>query len=46
MGRGKNDTCENCIHAIDNRDDTYTCSLDRKVQEADNWCKHHESEDD
>ncbi|MDD3303742.1 MAG: hypothetical protein PHP54_02380 [Clostridia bacterium] len=46
MGRGKHDTCENCINASENRDGTYRCKLDRRDYEEDNWCKHHESEDE
>lgn len=46
MGRGRNDTCENCIHGEENRDGTYTCKLDKSENDKDNWCKHHESEDD
>lgn len=46
MGRGKYDTCKNCHHARENRDGTYRCTLDRSDNEADNWCKHHESDDD
>lgn len=45
MGRGKWDTCENCKYGSENRDGTYTCSLDRSENEKDNWCKHHEEEE-
>lgn len=46
MGRGKKDTCENCVNAIENRDDTYTCKLDKSTNEASDWCKYHKSEDE
>lgn len=43
MGRGKNDTCENCIHYDERRK---ICTLDKKEVEEDDWCKHHESQDE
>lgn len=43
MGRGKYDTCENCIH-YDERREIYT--LDKKEVEEDDWCKHHKSQDE
>ena len=46
MGRGKWDTCKNCVHAIENRDQTYRCTLDRTDNEEDYWCKHHKREDE
>lgn len=39
MGRGKYDTCENCINYDERRE---ICRLDKK----DDWCKHHKSEDE
>ena len=35
MGRGKYDTCENCIHGEENRDGTYRCKLDKSDNESD-----------
>ena len=48
MGRGKYDTCENCKNGSENKDGTYRCRLDKKDQQPDDWCKHHENieEDD
>ncbi len=46
MGRGKYDTCENCIHGEENRDGTYRCELDKSDNESDFWCKHHRGEDE
>lgn len=46
MGRGKQDTCENCIHGSENKDGTYRCELDRKDFNFDYWCKHHENEEE
>lgn len=46
MGRGKYDTCENCIHADENRDGTYRCRLDKSDNDKDFWCKHHKGEDE
>lgn len=43
MGRGRHDTCENCIHYNER---TGRCSLDRKEVEEDDWCKHHQGEDE
>lgn len=43
MGRGKHDTCENCIHYDERRE---ICTLEKKEVEEDDWCKHHESQDE
>ena len=41
MGRGKYDTCENCINYDERRE---ICRLDKI--DKDDWCKHHKSEDE
>lgn len=48
MGRGKYDTCENCIYATETREiGVYTCKFDKKGEYTkDDWCKNHESEDE
>lgn len=47
MGRGKFDTCENCIYGTEERDGKYSCKFDKKNEyDADDWCKYHESEDE
>lgn len=46
MGRGKYDTCENCIHGSENRDETYRCRLDKSDNDKDFWCKYHKREDE
>lgn len=43
MGRGKYDTCENCIHYDERRE---ICTLDKKEVEEDDWCKHNKSQDE
>ena len=43
MGRGKYDTCENCINYDERRE---ICRLDKSDVEKDDWCKHHKSEDE
>lgn len=43
MGRGKYDTCENCINYDEKRE---RCWLSKKPTEKDEWCKHHKSEDE
>lgn len=43
MGRGKQDTCENCTNYDERRE---ICRLDRKEVEKNNWCKHHNSQED
>lgn len=43
MGRGKYDTCENCINYDERRE---ICRLDKKDTQKDDWCKHHKSEDE
>ena len=47
MGRGKYDTCENCIYGTRERSGMYSCRFDRTEEfEKDHWCKNHESEDE
>lgn len=47
MGRGKNDNCSNCQNIIrDKKTETYTCKLDKKEVEKNDWCKHHDSDED
>lgn len=43
MGRGKYDTCENCINYDERRE---ICRLDKKEVDKDDCCKHHKSEDE
>lgn len=43
MGRGKYDTCENCINYDERRE---ICRLDKQEVDKDDWCKHHKSEDE
>lgn len=38
MGKGKYDTCENCINYDERRE---ICRLDKKEVDEDDWCKHH-----
>lgn len=47
MGRGKWDTCSNCIYGTKYSRGVYTCKFDKKNEyEADYWCKYHESEEE
>ena len=43
MGRGKYDTCENCINYDKKRE---ICRLDKSDVKKEDWCKHHKGEDE
>jgi hypothetical protein len=47
MGREKYDNCSNCNNVTyDRKTDTYTCKLDKSNVKKDDWCKHHDSNED
>ena len=47
MGRGKYDTCQNCIYGYKERSGKYSCKFDKREEyDEDHWCKYHESEDE